>query len=330
MTRMDAAPPLTRRRVEWPAGDPKRERARWGADAVAYCHLMKRPAAARVAAVLPNYLNSEDGYAWVTDTTIAEATASNNIQAVERALKILDHELGLIERDTKFVPAKDGMLAGRRRLIFATRPDGIAEALAASRAGMKEKAARRDRRSPNPQSETPNHQHSGFGIPNPHSANENQEKSDGCNELRVREAAPDQGAHRTLNHRTLNRTPNGSGYILDLSYLSKEEDKGASSSKYSGFGEAARSVAHRSQLLAELVEKLSLVGPSDRSTTEEAESLLIVGREVFAAIKSGRLAPADAATAVEHVQDAANRAWIEHHPDVKKMLAHLGRMEVAA
>lgn len=289
--------------VTWPPGDPGRERDRWGREAFAYCRLKKRPTAAAVVKALVAYLNSESGFAWVSDQTIARDIGARHDSAARRAISQAADELGVITRQTEFVLGK-GKVAGRERRIFASRPHDMTEVLTTHR------------------------------TLNAESTKKNEAHSDASSTFSVQMVGPHSPERRTLNDRTLNAESLNAERLGEDIGLRDSVMKNSSTASVvegkavSAFGEAARRFLPRSSVLAEIVEDLSRFPTFDGTRIEdETESLLEVGRRLWRARRS--LTPSDVTIAAQHAREAAVRSWLDHRPEVRKMLDALGAKEAA-
>jgi hypothetical protein len=269
----------------WPPGDPERQREAWGRDAMAYCRLKKRPTAAMLAKALVPYLHSEEGYAWVSDAVLAKDMGCRHDSAVRRAVALAANELGIITRDTTVVSGSNGRVTGRNRRIYPCRPDNMADVL-------------RSRRAPNAESER-------ILTAKPKASPS----------FSVRSIDAETTERRTLNNRTLNRTPSGSAKIQDTDSLSRKNTE-LNVLGNSGFGGE----------VGLFIDDLSRIGPNDRSTEDEVAALLLVGRRAYSSIKTGQLAGADARTVITCLTDAARRAWIDHRAEAVTMFAHLSQV----
>ncbi len=301
MTKPEANGPPERRRVVWPAGDPGHLREQWCKDCCAYARLRRRPVVVSLVIAIERYLHRDDGYAWPTNEALAGDMGQRNVSSITRALDIAERELGIIERVTRPVIGEGGRITTMRREIFPTRPDGMMDALDDNRR----------KRLPSAEYRTKIHSKSdGYGT-------FGRRREDGVTVCRMPNEPSAEPSAEPL------------GQDTGLSLPSRGKRTEEPSADFSDFGEAARAVASRSLLLAELVERLSFIGPSDLSTEDTARGLIEIGRCVYSATKRGGLDRRDASTAVEHVRDASVRAWVDHSPDVQRMLTHLRQLETA-
>lgn len=291
MARDTQAPP--RQRVTWPAGDPNREREKWGRDAAAYCRLKRRPTAGALAKVLVGYLHATDGYAFPSDQTLMVDMGAKYPSAAERAVAIAADELGIIERETVAVVGANGRVSGRRRRIYAARPEGMAEILQEHRTMR--------------------------GRPNRESAEKTHSTSEPSATFRDRKDGGEEHEPLMPSHRSPNRTPSHSGKIKD----SEEEISDGYSSDSVVEGRSRRSVPSRPD---PIIEAFAYIGPNDRSTADEAAALIDAGRRAWTAIRRG-LPATQTTRIIAAARDAARRAWLDHRTDVKAMLRHLDKIQ---
>jgi len=110
-----------RERMRFPEGDSfafLTAREQWRREAAA----TKLPSSARrIAAILPDYLNSEHGYCWPSNDELADAIKAKKA-TVENGIAALD-KAGLIERKTRVRRDEKGEAIGRERRIWLTRPE---------------------------------------------------------------------------------------------------------------------------------------------------------------------------------------------------------------
>lgn len=289
--------------VTWPPGDPNRERERWGREAFTYCRIKRRPSAGAVVKAIVAYLNSNEGFAWVSDRTIAHDIGARHDSAARRAISQAADELGVITRQTEFVLGK-GKVAGRERRIFASRPHDMAEVLTAHRTLNAETIKKTEVHSNT--SATFSVQAAGVSPP----------------ERRMSTCRPPTA--ETLNAERLGEYTGFRASVMKKTSPTSVVEGGGPST----LGEAAQRLLPRSAILAEIAEDLSRFPVFDGSSIEdEAASLLEAGRRVWRARR--HLAPSDVAIAAQHARDAAVRAWLDHRQDIRKMLDVLERREAA-
>lgn len=287
MTMTKMVPP-SRTRVSWAPGDKTGERQKWCRDAMAYCRLKKRPSAGALVAALAPHLNAGLGYTWITNDQLLADMAGSHLSAIERAVQIADTEIGVIERQTVEIRNDAGRVIGRNRRIFPTRPEGMLDTL---------ENHRTLKVLPNPECERKSSFSTGssatLGVRSEVSGNSPKEEEN----------------HRppNLDHRTPNRTPTGSGDNED--FLPHDRNVSIYPSDLPGFGEDA----------SRLVADLSMVGPTDTDYSR----LITIGRLAWKAERAGRITPTESEIVVDHIRDAARRAWLDHRPEVQKMLTAL-------
>lgn len=288
---MTPTSPVERRRVTWPAGDPKRAREAWGKDACAYARRKNRPTVVALVAALVPALHSEYGYAWISDEKLRSDMGSKHRSAVSRAIKIADEDLGLIERETVSKMGDGGLFLGNERRIYPARPADMGAVLMDVRASK-----------PAPK----------FG-----------DRRRAAEEAKVRGSTPRPMFHRSPNSVSRKSEPKSErlGQDTGLLVLSREEKY---TEAHSDFGDAARSVVGRSRLLVDTVERASLLDPSE-PTAVVVGTLLDLGRPLYVARREHRMSARDEADAVEALRDAAKRSWVDHDARVVKMFEAFDR-----
>lgn len=280
-------PPVGLRRVEWEAGDPKRERARWAKTARAYARRMKKPSVIGLVAALEPHLHSRLGFAWVSSETLRIEMGARHVSAVERAMK-LAVELGMIDREIRRTHDAAGHIRSERR-IWATEHAGMT---------LPTDTERRPRR-PSPES----------GQTPPPDAARNRPRTNNGMGFGDHGIA---GAPSPETRRPLNRPPNGSGVNQD-SGVTDRRDVG--SQLWKG---GARSAAAR------LIAEFALIGPDCfRDEAGEFADLLDIGRRTWREMHRGTMAASDAQIIVDLAKDAVHRSWTDHDPKVVAMLEHL-------
>lgn len=276
------------RRVEWEAGDPWRERARWSKAARAYARRMRKPVVVGLIAALEPHLNSKLGYAWVSNETLRTDMGARHVSAIERAMKLAD-ELGMIDREIRRTHDEAGRVISERR-IWAAEHGGMAAPT---------DTERRPRR-PSPESHRP---------PNPDTARNAPRTNNGI-------GSRDHGAAGAPSPE-IRRTLNGSGVNQDSGALHR---RNVGSQLWKGGGPSAGVGG----ATARLIEEFALIGPDCfRDENGEFADLLDIGRRAWTEMRRGAMAASDARIIVDHAKDAVRRSWTDHDPTVAAMLRHL-------
>ncbi len=325
--RRNSCPSFEPEAVTWPPGDPSGVRRDWAQRAGRHATRLKRQRVARLVNAIWPYLNATEGRAWPSNAALA-ADLGCLEKSVEEAIADAER-LGVLIRETRTKKSSAGFVIGRERRIIPALPRRV------DLDRRPPNPVRSKTVSPNPVSEhksavktagsMPNHDYpDGVRSPNPVRGDISYANSGICQSRNDVSGAE-------MFHRTPDRTPCGTGYILD-SETSRDYGLGTACTPERVPAPARTRVTaqipiqarEREPEVARLLDAIASICPGIcREGDGTYGQMLRPGRMAWKLIGAHGISSEDSEAIVAALEEAAERTWTGHDGDIARMLGKL-------